>query len=438
MNRSIRGRAFISLVDQGVSSISNVIGPLVVARVAGRERLGGYAVALTGWVLLQGVNNSLVTTPLIVRRRTFAAARQMIPLASSSGVLVGVAGGVLMAVSGLIATLRGSTSVGHALLAMAPWAVFLVLQDFWRWICIFAGRPDRALVNDGTYLVVQVALIVTGWLTGYRTASFVISAWGVGAFVGAAVGFIQFKTSPQLKGACAGLRESWAQGRWLLAEVCTVFLFTQASTYVTLAVLGAASVGALQAAQTLMGPATVIVLAGQMFSLTESAAQFRDGDWTRLRRAARNTSLGVGALVGAYGLVVAGAGQVILTTVYGPSFARFHLLLALMAIHYVVGSMAQGPTAALKASGTLRSLVIARICVALGSLVVLTATSRAWGLVGVGWGSVTTALVYLLVLWIVFFRVSRVGLRRESGAGGQAGEVVPSEVGVVPIRSQSE
>ncbi len=103
-------------------------------------------------------------------------------------VLLGAGSGLVMAAIGVLLILLGQVSFGVSQLAVAPWIIVLLLQDYWRWIAFMQGKPGKALVNDLVFDVIQAAGFGLLFMAHIHSTPLAIAAWGFGALGGAVLG----------------------------------------------------------------------------------------------------------------------------------------------------------------------------------------------------------------------------------------------------------
>lgn len=394
-------RTVITFLDQSVSSISNFATGVVVARLSGAAEFGQYMLVLVIWLLAIGLHRALVTEPLIIKSREMDDHRAMISHGLSAEVVFASAVSVSVAVGGLTAMVAGA-SAGGLILASAPWFLPLLVQDYWRGMAFQQRRPGLALINDVVFATVQALAILVVWLLGWRSAAFIISAWGVGATAGAALGMWWFREVSALSAGFRMLRSVWPLSRWMLADFLTGFAATQAYLFFAVLLLSDVDYGGFRAAFNLMGPTVVILHAGANVGLPEAARRTDPSDLTDLRRFARQLSTVTSIFITAYGVLVALGGKQLLTFVYGSEFSRFAPLVALGAIQQILGVLVFGQAIALKAAGRMRRLWQVRLLAASASLTSMVLLVSWLGTIGSGWAGVATSLYYVAAVYAVY------------------------------------
>jgi len=422
-----RTSLILTFCDQVVSSTSNFVVGLAIARLAGPSQFGAYMLVFTLWLVVLGCHRALVTEPIIVS----TAGRhdpETVAHGVSAEVLLVSSVSALALVGGLAALALGA-QVATPVLAMAPWFVFLLVQDYWRAMAFRERRPGVALMDDAAYAAVQVVAVGVFWLVGWRSEASLITGWGVGAAAGAFLGCVWFPASLRPDAGVALVRRLWHFGRWLLLDYLTSFANDYAYLILVAGLLSGVAYGGFRAALNLMGPLSVLVLAVANIGLPAATAHNNPDDPEELRHFARRLSAMASVGVTAYGLVVAVFGSLMLRVLYGPQFASYGLLATLAALQYVVTAVILGHQVALKAAGRLRRLWRIRALMAIASLISTYVLVEALGTVGAGWAGVVACLYYSAGIWWLYRReLGRVRETRGPDTGRRIGVGGPAAI----------
>ena len=163
------------LADQAVSSVTNFVLGLVVARSLGATSFGAFTLAWVTYGVVLNVSRGLATDPLTVRYSGPADARwrAAIVRAASTALAVGLVVGTACVLGGLAV---GHT-VGPSFVALGITLPGLMLQDSWRYAFFSSGQGKRAFLNDSVWAVVLVPAMLIADATG--TAFAFVLAWGV-------------------------------------------------------------------------------------------------------------------------------------------------------------------------------------------------------------------------------------------------------------------
>jgi len=254
----VGGRAGWGLADQAVSSLTNAGLSIVIARSVDAPSFGAFGIAFAVFSFALGSSRALATDPLVIRysAENSQGFRRAVGGATGLALVLGVAAGVVVLTAG--AAMGGT--VGAALRALAVVLPGLLLQDAWRHAFLAARRPRDALVNDLCWAAVQFVAIGVLVRAGTPTVSMLVLGWGGAALVAAGLGFTQMRVLPQPQRAVAWLREHRDLGPLLVLEYAiTMGAFNTALLLIGL-LGGLAEVGAIRAAQVLLGPLQMLFL----------------------------------------------------------------------------------------------------------------------------------------------------------------------------------
>lgn len=402
--------AVLTLADQMISSASNFLLGVIIARAGGAESLGTFGVAFLVWLGVVGANRALVTEPMTVTGSTEPKDAQ-IPEGLLATLALSVAFAVALAGVGLGVELAGIK--GTALIALSVWIPSLLAQDYCRCMSFRLQRPDHALISDATFAVVQVAASAALFAIGSHSTAAFMSAWGLGATAGAVAGVIVNGTRLRARGGFAHLRALWRRSRWFLAEFGTAFPADQGYLLLLPVLLGTIQFGFYRAGTGLVGPVVVILIAGGNIGLPESVRRLRERGMDGLARYARLLTIAVLTVTIAYCGAIALFADTALRLVYGPEFEGAATITRLIAAQYVLVALSFGFGQAVKASGQMRLLWASRAVSAVLSIASVIILARTFGLFGAGLASLMAGCAYSVGVFIAYAVV------RRSFLGGQ-------------------
>lgn len=409
--RLVRGAGW-SVVDQGLSSLSNLLLSVLVARAVDASAFGAFTVSFTVYSMAVLVSRALVTQPLLVRFSGAepAAFRAAAGRATGSAVAVGLVLGALVLACG--ASIGGG--VGLALSAVAVLLPGLLLQDACRMVFFAQGRPHLAALVDATWMLLQVVAVSAVVASAATSAVPYVAAWGLASAVAACLGAVRGSILPRVSGTRAWVRAHWSMTRYHLLDTVLV----QSSYQGTLLLVGAlgslAGVAGLRGAQVLLGPISMLAMAATTFVVPQVARRGHLSDHQRMR-----VSLLVSAAFTAAGAVWGGVllflPDGIGVALLGDSWSGARAVLLASVVGAIGNLLALGPTLMTYAMG--RTATALRINCALSVLLVgggLTGLALA-GTVGVAWG-ITTAYWLMMPWWYI----AQHRARGRVPAGGQA------------------
>lgn len=401
--------AAFAVTDQLVSSGSNFLVSVAVGRFGGATELGGFAVALFVWLAVIGINRAVLTEPLIIIESDLDSPVNL-RRALAAQLAVGLVLGAVVGTVGLGLVLADVSGIGGPLLALGVVLPVLLTQDLWRALSFGVHRPERALVNDLVFTAVQVVLMGALIVAGCTSSPWFVIAWGVGAAAGVVVGMVQFRARPARRPRTELLREMWPMSRWLLRDFATLFGAREAYLLVIAAFVTGAEFGGLRAAESLVGPAYVILLSGGNVALPGATRAFREHGCAGLARYSRRVNIVVGGAQFAYSALLAIFGPWLMVTIYGAEFEPYTYLVWFAAARCAIAVIPFGASIAIKVAGLAREMFHARLWVTIISVPTAVVVSAVFGLEGAAVASLGLAALLVIAMYRVYLPgVVRVG-----------------------------
>jgi O-antigen/teichoic acid export membrane protein len=261
------------VADQAISSFTNFIVGLWVARSLGPTEFGAFSIAFATYLIALSASRGLATDALLVRFSGVEVEAWRGAVAGCTGlaIAVGIIGGAICVVLGMVI----GAPMDLPFLALGVTMPGLLLQDSWRFAFLSAGRGRDAFVNDSlwalTLLVLLAIVVVSGWSNQF---SFML-AWGSSATIAALVGTAQARVLPKVSAAGGWLRSHRDLSSRYLGENLSIMAANQLRLYGLAAIAGLAAVGALKAADLLLGPVMVLILGMAMMAVPEAVRTLR-------------------------------------------------------------------------------------------------------------------------------------------------------------------
>lgn len=385
------------VADQAVSSLTNFAVAVYVARTVGAAQFGAFSLAYVTYAFALSASRGLATDPLLVRfsGTDIVTWRRAVEACTGTAAAVGLVMGALVLAAA--AALHGSTQ--GAFLALGLTLPGLLLQDSWRFSFFALGRGGQAFLNDTVWALTLLPALLLLRVTGHQNVFWIVLAWGAAAAAAAVVGPWQARVIPKLQGTWRWLRSQLDLGPRYLAEGITWSVASQLRTYGIGVVLGLAGLGYVQAANTLMGPITVLFLGMSLVAIPEAARVLRRSP-SRLPLLCVLFSAGVAAAALVWGVVLLvalprGLGG----TVLGPIWRPAYPLILPQALFMIGQGACVGASAGLHALGTARRSLRAMILASVAFLACSMAGAVVGGTVGAVRGAAVAAWVGVLVTW---------------------------------------
>jgi O-antigen/teichoic acid export membrane protein len=388
------------VADQAVSSLTNFAVSIYVVRELGAAQFGAFSLAYVTYTFALTASRGLATDPLLVRvsgtdLRTW---RRAVARCTGTAAAVGLATGAGVLAAAVV--LHGSAK--GAFLALGLTLPGLLLQDSWRYSFFALGNGKPAFLNDTIWALTLLPALVLVRMSGHADVFWFILAWGGSAAVAAAAGPFQAGVSPTLTRAWTWLSRHRDLGTRYFAEGTTWSVVSQLRTYGIGLILGLAALGYVQAANTLMGPLTILWLGMSMVAIPEAARILRNSP-LRLPLFCLLLSGALTMAALAWGLVVLvalpkGLGAAVL----GPVWRHTYPLVLLQALFVVAQIAGVGSFAGLHALGAARRSLRSMIIVSIAYLAFSLVGAAMGGAVGTMRGAAVAAWIGLLVSWWQF------------------------------------
>lgn len=262
-------RAGWSIIDQVLSALSNVVLSILVAKTVDAPGFGAFSTAFLVFSLLLALTRAIIASPLQI---TYAASEgadfhHTVRSALGATLLLGLGAGTICVLTGL--ALNNQT--GDALIALGVCLPPLLVQDICRMTFFSMGSPGRAAAIDAVWTVLEFGLLAALLTAGTSDVRLPIIVWGASAAVSAAVALRMLRALPRIPGAAGWtLRQRRLTG-YLLAEYVLGQGLGQVGILMVAVVGSTDGVGALRAAQVLLGPLGILGTATFLFAVPEIA-----------------------------------------------------------------------------------------------------------------------------------------------------------------------
>jgi O-antigen/teichoic acid export membrane protein len=401
------------LADQALSSLTNFVLGIVVARTVGLTEFGAFGLAFTGYLIVSGISRAVNGQPLLIRYSGVAKDvwRRGAAAVTGTAIVIGLASSLVA----LAIALAGDGALRAAFLALALVLPGLTVQDAWRFAFFADGRGRDAFLNDLVWAVTQLSAFVIAIALGQGTVFWAVIAWGGAATLAAFIGVAQARVVPRPTAA-----RSWTiEHRDLLpayiGETAAYILSGQLVLYAIGLISGLAVVGAIRATQLLLGPLNVVVQGLYLVAVPEAVRVLRKSA-RRFVEICIAAAIGLAAVSVAWTLLLVFLPEPIGEALLGDVWIPAHSVLLLMGLAFTAVNIAAGASIGLRALAaaprTLRAAVVTSVAGFFGAVV----GAALAGLEGVAWGWFVTQAFGIGVWWWEF----RGGMRDHSRAGDAA------------------
>ena len=387
--------------DQVLSSLSNFLVGLLIARSVDLPEFGAFSLAFSAYLIAVSVTRAFPMSPLAIR---YAAAdqasfRRAAAAATGTAFAAGLAGGVVLVA---IAAVTGG-ALSQAFLALGLTLAGLLLQDAWRSTFFASGRGRHAFLNDLVWVAIELPALGIILATASGSVFAIVAAWGGSACVAAIVGILQARLLPRPLRARAWWREHADIASRFIAEAVARVASGQLMGYGVGAVTGLGAVGALRAGQLLFGPIQLVFYGVNLMAVPE-ASRAAATSLGRLRQAVVVAAGLLALLAAGWTLVVlflpAAIGEAILRDAWAPA----RDLALPIGLTFVAGMLGFGGELGLRALAAAGRLLRVTIFTSVLTLVLGIGGAAVGGAWGCAWALFAVAVIGGLLLWLEYDR----------------------------------
>jgi O-antigen/teichoic acid export membrane protein len=401
------------LLDQILSSLTNFLLGLLIARTVTARDLGAFGLAYATYSLALGATRALALEPLVVRFSAASEEQWRVAAGRASGTALAI--GATIGIGILFAAAFAQGPLRSVLLVLGVTLPLLLLQDAWRFSFFALGTNARAFWNDAVWVAVLFPGAAMLLATGRQSIATLTAVWAAAGCAAAAVGFVQSGILPRPDHASRWLREQRDLTFRFLGEFIVSNGATQTSVFLIGLLATLADVGQLRAGQIILGPLNILFQGAGLVAVAETSRLLAQSP-RRMHHAvyAISTILTVSTLAWAAVafLLPASLGQALLRG----NWAGGSALLLPLTISTVGYAFAYGAMTGLRALGAASSSLRARILDGF-SLIILTMVGAAnGGAMGVAWGHAVVGCLRILNWWWHFRRARRAYLEQRATA----------------------
>lgn len=265
--RLFRGGSTLSVVDQGICSLSSFITTIIVVKTLTSHDFGVYSLLIATMLVVNGFSNALVSEPV----KIFGAHDDTDSLNEyfTCQVIYRSVLGFFTAGVCFTAVCIAQSGVSPDALAFSICIFAVQFQELVRTFNATCFRWRWVLASDITShfsRLLILLLLVNTHLLKVDTALYAIAAGAVaGSFVSTLGGATFAK--PSFGRLRTELWRNWGYGRWLMIESLVFVVSSQGYLYLIALLVDIESVGAFSAAQTLVSSMNVLLVGMTSYSI---------------------------------------------------------------------------------------------------------------------------------------------------------------------------
>jgi len=397
-----------AVADQGMVSACNFTTTIILARFLGLEEFGRYTLAWTAVLILKSFQGVVIEAPMI----SIGPKQEADSLISYYGAVVVQQGAFcvvsfffLWAAADAAAMLFPEWNIAGLALPLASAAVAFQMQDFLRHYFFARNRIVSAFALDALRYPGQVAVLF--WL--FHTVPmdsgrvlWVISAFALLAALVFGAPLIR-QLSWDRNTFFAVARRHWVFSRWLIASAVMTQIRSQIFIIGTGALVGASAVGAMKAAQTLMGVTNVVIMALNNVVPVRAARRFNIAGAEALKQFVIRVAFFGEFFVIAVVIAAFLAPEFWLWLAYGDEYAGYGILLQWIAVSELFYFPNMSVTAGLRAMENTRLIFYTSAISATTAVIIIYPLLSQAGIIGAVAGILVVNVVTLCGNGVGFF-----------------------------------
>lgn len=400
-------RGVVTLVDQGIVSVTNFLTGVIVARSCSRAELGVYALAFGLLLMAITVQSSLVSLPYTLNSakmaepdgRAFAGSTVVHQLCLAAGAVV-----VLFSAA-LVTHGWNQTGVSPVLLVLAACVPFVLAREYLRQVFFTRLWFQSALALDAGASVAQLGLLIAlaryGLLSA-RTAYCAMAIACAGA-VGICAAFTWRSFAWSRRRFWPDFALNWSIGKWSLASGVLNLAGAQFFPWLVAVTRGVDDAGVLAACMGVAYLANPAIMGVGNFLAPQAIRAFA----TSVAAGRAVLRVGTFSLGGVMAVVSPGmllAGGMLLRLIYGEHYAPFGLVVGLLSVAQALDVMAMPANCGLLVFAKPAVIVKGNVIVLLVAVGAGPSVVRALGPFGVGLTLAAGNALSLAYRWLEYRR----------------------------------
>jgi O-antigen/teichoic acid export membrane protein len=404
------------LADQAMVSGVNFLTGILLARGLGIAEFGRFSLVWLAVLFVQSIQDNAITAPMMsigpkqdVQRRPIYYGGVFFQQA-----IFGLVSSVVTwACLRLVGAIVSDGSIAPLAMPLTAAVLFSGIQEFLRRYIFTVSNPAVSVAGDAIRYISQLAIL--SWMFFVSKTAHDVSAalWIIAGASGAGALFLWLFV-PKPEWAISALRwtalRNWRFSRWLVGSAIAQWMSSNLFVVAAGALLGVTAVGALKAAQSLIGVAHILFQGLENVVPTRAAQRYHQGGAVELLRyLAKVTRVGVAATA-LIGLFFTVDPAFWLRLLFSEQFVQYGYLLRWYAALYVLIFLTASLGFGLRAMERTAPIFLAYSSAAVFSVAVAYPLVRELGLIGVLVGLFSIQLLMLGVLLISFRQ--GLGIRR--------------------------
>jgi len=406
--KRLQNSPMITYIDQALVSGLNFVTAIALTRTLGIEMFGVYTILFVGILLITTAHYSVFAAPMMsygpkvhddAERQSYYSSTHLAQIIAC--IIIAI---TTYLVGYAVVAVTNNNSIINYLFPLAFSVLVIPPQEWLRRYIFTEHNSSYALFLDIIKTVIQLGLILTLSLLNMLNVELTLLSIAIASLVTYLTGLTQTKLSLRRTGVIHSFLENWRLGRHLLPTYLMDWVRLQGFLIVGGIFIGVNAVGAVRAAQNIVGPLNIIYQAADNILPIEGAKQLSKLGHNGMVDYFKTT--GFRSFLALLGLciIIALSSKWLMGFIYGKPYENYYtlviwqLLSLLVLFSYRVGASFMRTVNSTKPLALSSALSI----VVLSSLIV--PCSTAWGEDGLMLSKVIAEISAVIFLWYNLLR----------------------------------
>jgi O-antigen/teichoic acid export membrane protein len=397
-----------ALADQAMVSGVNFLTGILLARYLGIEEFGRFTLVFMSVLFVNGIQHAAINSPMMSigpKQSEEEAPAYFGAILVQQVIFSSVVFFLMIAGVRLACLVFPEWEAEYLALPLAFATFAFQFQDFLRRYFFSRGQANSAFVNDAIRYIGQIAILIYLFLFFQETIDTVMVLWVIASTsaVAAVCGGFSFERI-ELKGAIlrTTISRHWRFSKWLVGSALMQWTTGNLFIIAAGALLGATAVGALRAAQSLMGVVHILFLGLENVVPVRAAKHFHEKGKKALSGYLKRVTWYGASATAAIAVIAAATPELWLQLVFGSDYQGYGFMLQFYAVSYVVGFLTLPLRAGLRAIEHSQTIFWSYLLVTLFSVLAAYPLTEHFGIAGVIGGMLSVGFIQLLSLWFGF------------------------------------
>ncbi|WP_192378532.1 MATE family efflux transporter [Rhodococcus rhodochrous] len=334
-------------MDQVLSSASNSLILIAIARIFTPAEFGTFAVWFAVVVGLMSTLRGLLGTPLSLLQDP-----QQIRAEASYGVVVAFLAGSLLTAALVVTSLLTES---RYLIILAVAVPIALMQDCLRFAAMSKMRASSALISDLLWFLFSAGALTATVIRSDVSIEGIILLWALGAICGLAYLLFVLGVRPRFIGLAGWISSGWRTRVSFAVDYGVAAVSSVVYISVISVIMGTVAAGALRGAGTIMGPLSIVFGSLPMVLVPILVRSGMTSRATVRRYSFLGLGLALVALsVGVLGYLLPGW---VGTQILGETWVDTRMILILVGIEYMAQALSAVARALLRAQGAASELL---------------------------------------------------------------------------------